>query len=425
MRRLSVYIEIQGEQRKVGSIEGESYRDATFSYSHEYINDNSNSPISISLPFSETKFSPEKTKCFFEGLLPEGFSRKAVAKWIKVDEDDYLTILSVLGRECLGALKIIEEKEIDDVTGYELLSLKQVKELAEEGATKSTQILTETHLSLTGASGKVGLYYDEKNDRWYLPIGDAPSTHIVKQSHVRFSKIVQNEQLCMLTAKNIGINVPDSFIINVGNSSDAEILYATKRFDRINNDTKLIDNLKVPYRLHQEDFAQAMGIPSSDKYEREKKEYLRRMFDLIRQNATDPIVEQINLWTQICFNFLIGNTDAHIKNFSLLYNSNLKGISLAPAYDIVSTRVYNMTNEMSIYLGNEKYIDKMNRNTFIDALEDVGFSKKIAMKIFDDIADKFEECISEAEKFLEDSLIIGVKELKEKILQNGGYAQII
>ena len=136
----------------------------------------------------------------------------------------------------------------------------RVKELAEEGATKSTQILMETHQSLTGASGKVGLYYDEKKDKWYLPKGEAPSNYIVKQSHVRLSKLVLNEQLCMMTAKELGIEIPESFIINIGKGTDSEVLFATKRYDRREESDKNIDGLSVPFRLHQEDFAQAMGI---------------------------------------------------------------------------------------------------------------------------------------------------------------------
>ena len=71
-----------------------------------------------------------------------------------------------------------------------------------------------SHLSLTGASGKVGLYYDAAGKQWYLPKGTAPSTHIVKQSHVRLDGIVTNEQLSMMTAAKCGIDVPESFIYN-------------------------------------------------------------------------------------------------------------------------------------------------------------------------------------------------------------------
>lgn len=144
MRELKVFIEINGRQIFAGSIRGNSYEDARFAYHKEYLAGTEAAPISISLPFQTDPFSPAQTKNFFESLLPEGFSRTAVANWIKTDAKDYLTILSVLGKECLGAIKIVEDDDADE-PGYELLSDECVRELAAEGATRSTKILMETH----------------------------------------------------------------------------------------------------------------------------------------------------------------------------------------------------------------------------------------------------------------------------------------
>ncbi|MBR4755217.1 MAG: type II toxin-antitoxin system HipA family toxin [Lachnospiraceae bacterium] len=419
MRRLSVYIEISGSSEYVGDIAGESYRDACFTYSREYMDRDHARPISLSLPFREDSFSPETTHNFFEGLLPEGFSRRAVARWLKSDENDYLTILAVLGLECLGAIKIIEGNAGKDKCSYEKLTVSRVKDLAAEGASRSTQILTETHLSLAGATGKVGLYYDSANDEWYLPKGSAPSTHIVKQSHIRLSQIVLNEQLCMLAAKNMGLDVPDSFILNLGQGRDPEVLYAVKRYDRLLSGKNRIDGLPLPLRLHQEDFAQAMGLPSVDKYEREKSGYLKGMFDIIRAYCSDPIKDQLKLWKMICFNYLIGNTDCHIKNYSLLYGDDLKGLSLAPLYDCLSTRVYNLTNEMSFFIGNEIDIRKADRRSFAAASVEAGLSERMALSIFDQMSDGFEKALDDAAESLANDGFDQAVVMKEKILIHG------
>ena len=424
MKRLSVYLEIKGEQKYIGDITGTSYADASFCYSGTYLGAPYATPISVSLPLSETPFSPDITKCFFEGLLPEGFSRKAVSNWIKADEADYVSILAVLGRECLGAIKIVEDDQDTEEDGYELLSMDRVKELAAEGETKATQILMETHLSLAGATGKVGLFYDEEKGDWYLPKGNSPSTHIVKQSHVRLSQIVLNEQLCMLTAKGAGIDVPESFIINTGKGKDEEILFATRRYDRITGSGRYYNNLQIPLRLHQEDMAQAMGIPAGEKYEREPSGYLRRMFDVIRENAADPITEQRRLWKLICFQFLIGNTDCHIKNMSLLYSDDLRRITLSPAYDIVCTKLYQLTGQMSFFLGGETDTAKMNRSTFGKASEEAGFTERMALSIFDEVADHFEKALDEAVSELCESGFSEAAVIKEKILSCGGYGRI-
>ncbi|MDY2923279.1 MAG: HipA domain-containing protein, partial [Treponema sp.] len=177
----------------------------------------------------------------------------------------------------------------------------------------------QSHLSLTGASGKTGLYYDKKKKKWHQPVGSAPSNYIVKQSHVRFNDIVVNEQLCLLTAKKLGIDVPESFVVQTGKNKtgDADILFATKRFDRFINDaSRELNDLPVPYRLHQEDFAQALGINSSQKYGKNGEHYLKQMFNIIRSYSANPIKDQFKLWRITVFNFLIGNTDNHIKNYS-------------------------------------------------------------------------------------------------------------
>lgn len=126
--------------------------------------------------------------------MPEGFTRKTVAEWLHVAENDYISILHGLGNECLGAIQIIDESDKES-SKYEEMTVDEAKKLANEGATKSTEILMTTHLSLAGASGKVGLYLDSKNNKWYFPKGKAPSTHIVKQSHIRLNGLVTNEQL--------------------------------------------------------------------------------------------------------------------------------------------------------------------------------------------------------------------------------------
>ena len=93
------------------------------------------------------------------------------------DENDYLTILAGLGSECLGALQIVENDHTLEQS-YKKLTFEQVRSLAQEGASESAQLVTKSHLSLTGASGKVGLYFNNVDKQWYQPIGSAPSTHI-------------------------------------------------------------------------------------------------------------------------------------------------------------------------------------------------------------------------------------------------------
>ncbi len=416
----TVMIELAGESVKVGQIS-----EVGFAYDPTYLSRSNVKPISISLPLQEVPFSPQRTKNFFDGLLPEGFTRRTVAQWMHVSEDDYLSILAGLGRECLGAIRIVDESDTAPAQ-YQKLALAQVQALAAEGTTQSAKLVTESHLSLTGASGKVGLYYDAANDAWYQPFGTAPSTHIVKQSHVRLSGIVVNELLCLHTAKKCGIDVPDCFILDTGGTADENILFATARYDReMVADAQKINGLPCPRRLHQEDFAQALGIPAAEKYEPESGSYLKDMFTLLKTQSANPLEDQLKLWDLTVFNYLIGNTDNHLKNVSLLYDSTLSTLRLAPAYDVVSTTVYSgSSRRLSMHFGNATTLDAVSEDSFRSAAHEIGIGEKLAMKRLTAMAEKFEAALNTTAEELATQGFTNAVQLRDQILSTGGYIRI-
>ena len=427
MQRLAVQIEVKGAFKQVGEIVGTSSDDARFTYTESYLKDPESRAVSISMPLEQQSFSVESTRNFFEGLLPEGFTRRCVAEWLHRDEKDYLAILAGLGQECLGAIKIIDESRAVLPSKYKELTSEEVKKLAQEGATESAEMVTKSHLSLTGASGKVGLYYDEQKDKWYLPIGEAPSTHIVKQSHIRLKRIVANEQLCLLTAKNLGIEIPQSFIIKTESNEAEDVLFATKRYDRrMQSNGRKLNGMNIPYRLHQEDFSQALGIPASEKYEKDGGSYLSKMFGILRDYSASPIEDQLKLWDICVFNFLIGNTDNNIKNLSLLYGKDLKTIRLAPAYDIVSTMVYESSTEnMALSIGGDYSIRKITEESFAKEATKAGLGVKMAMKRLDTLRKNFVEALNTGAQVLEEQGFEGTKDIAEQIMSCGGIRNYI
>lgn len=415
---LDVQIEVNGSFVRVGKLCGTSYVDAVFQYDKNYIMDSAHRPISVSLPLQEECFSSEATQNYFEGLLPEGFSRQCVASNIHVDSDDYISILKVLGRECLGAIRIVDENNPVDDFGYKKLSLQDVKSLAAEGASKAMDLVIQSHLSLTGASGKAGLFYDHKEHKWYLPQGLAPSNYIVKQSHVRLKHLVVNEQLCLLTAKKLGIEIPESFIFECGESKvDDSILFATKRFDRFTDGFSKNAGIHiVPYRLHQEDFAQALGIKSSFKYEKHGGHYLKKMFDVLKNYSANPIEDQFKLWKITIFNYLIGNTDNHIKNSALLYSKDLKTIRLAPYYDVISTKMYDSsTDEMSLSINGKLNRTEIERRDFEKEAQSLGLGQKLAIDMYHKLATEFSAAVTQSARELMELGFVEAAVLAEKI----------
>ena len=153
---------------------------------------------------------------------------------------------------------------------------------------------------------------------------------------------VINEAFCMALAKVMGLQVADTEILLAG---DQQILLV-RRYDRCKyaNDQWL--------RLHQEDFCQALGVPPELKYQNEGGPDLQACFALLRRATKPSAPEVIRLLDAVVFNALIGNHDAHAKNFSLLYGS--RGATIAPLYDLLCTAAYStLTTKMAMKLGSK------------------------------------------------------------------------
>jgi serine/threonine-protein kinase HipA len=204
-------------------------------------------------------------------------------------------------------------------------------------------------------------------------------------------------------------------------AKDGEILFATERYDRIfDPEGSAIDGLIRPLRLHQEDFAQALGISSAGKYESPGEEYLKAAFHLLASCSSDPIRDQLRLWDLVIFDYLVGNTDNHLKNISLLYDKNLAGIHLAPAYDIVSTAVYeSCIRDMGMSIGGEFSLDRISRDSFADEAKKVGLGTRMALEHFDRLKENFRAALTDAADTLEKQGFSAAEMICGQILKNG------
>lgn len=148
--------------------------------------------------------------------------------------------------------------------------------------------------------------------------------------------------------------------------------------------------------------AQALGISGKAKYEREGDNYLRRIFRLVRDVSANPLKDQLRLLDILIYDKLIGNTDNHIKNLSLLYSSDVRSARLAPAYDLLSTLVYReSTSDMSIAIAGEMRWDKITKETFVQANREMGLSKKIIANEYGRLSSGFPAAIRESAEEME------------------------
>jgi serine/threonine-protein kinase HipA len=144
-------------------------------------------------------------------------------------------------------------------------------------------------------------------------------------------------------------------------------------------------------RLHQEDFCQAQGIVSETKYQKEGGPSLKQCFSLMREVSSAPVIDLAQLLDAVIYNYLIGNNDAHGKNFSLLYHeagTENQEIRLAPLYDLVSTIYYpELSRNMAMKIGGEYSSDRVTPRDFERLTEEALLAKPIVKRRVQELAD--------------------------------------
>jgi serine/threonine-protein kinase HipA len=285
--------------------------------------------ISVSLPVLPGAFKHKQVRPFFDGLLPEGEARRMLAYDFRLPEDDTFGLLGALGRDCAGALVILQDGEVPanpPTTDIAPLTPEQVAARLKQLATEPLGVDQQVRISLAGVQQKLVLTQLPTGE-WALPVGGLPSTHIFKRANTRFEHMVANEAFCMAIGRRLGLLVAETAIVEFN-----EPTLVVTRFDR-----KKAEEGQI-LRIHQEDLTQALSLNSTTKYEDQGGPSLQRVARLLRDTTKgSESLEQLLAVTVL--NMMVGNADAHAKNYSLLHPEPGRVI-LAPAYDIMSTTFY-------------------------------------------------------------------------------------
>lgn len=313
----------------------------SFVYAAQYLEKN-HLAISLSLPLRKEPYEDDLVKAFFSGFLPDDDARYKLAKYLGVSDKNSFALLEIIGGECAGALSLYPHGTTSQKLSEkspEILDQFKLGEILE--LLKKRPLLAgydDLRLSLAGAQSKIAVTV--KDNQIALAHGNNPTTHILKPAIEGIDSSAYNELFCMRLAKMVGIDTPHSEIQKCNNTS----YFLVERYDRI----KDIDGNVS--RLHQEDFCQALGLMPEIKYEREGGPSFLQCHDLLYRFSSKPAVDQRKFLERVIFNYLIGNADAHGKNFSLLYKD--KKPELAPTYDLLSTAVYsNLSSKMAMKIG--------------------------------------------------------------------------
>lgn len=212
------------------------------------------------------------------------------------------------------------DKKYSD-NGLKLLSrnLTQLKDLplTQEEQLREAAIRADK-MSIQGVQPKLSAMLNVKDE--VFDIVDRGGEYILKPQNNFYPELPENESLTMKLAGLIGVEVPLSGMIY---SSDGKFTYFIKRFDRYGRNKK----------LSLEDFAQLAGKSRETKYDYS----MEKLITLIDTFCTFPAIEKVKLFRLSIFNFLIGNEDMHLKNFSLITRDNI--VELSPAYDLLNTTI--------------------------------------------------------------------------------------
>jgi serine/threonine-protein kinase HipA len=381
-KRLDVYL----HKDFVGHLIQNEGGQMVFDYAESWLEKPGACPLSQSLPLRKERFTRKECRGFFAGVLPEESKRDIIARNLGISARNDYAMLERIGGECAGAVTFVPSGDPLPESNYSYRRLSTAELIAILKELPRRPLLAGergVRLSLAGAQDKVAVRIEE--DGVSLPLGGAPSTHILKPAIDRFEGVVFNEALSMELAAAIGLPAAP---VETRTAEDVTFLLV-ERYDRVHRQAP--GEEPVVERVHQEDFCQAQGIVPETKYQKEGGPSLKDCFNLLRAVSSAPVIDLARLLDGVIFNYLIGNNDAHGKNFSLVYPGAGTGdlhVRLAPLYDVVSTIYYpELSPEMAMKIGGEYSSERVTPRDFEKLAEEAALAKPLVRRRVVELAD--------------------------------------
>ena len=362
MTNLSVW----WDGRVTGTLTRNQHGDMGFDYHPDWLADPTTRAISAALPKRAEPYDRRAARYFFAGLLPEEGPREAVARALGLSRTNDYALLEALGGDVAGALTLWPEGEKPPVANHgqepEILSDCDLIEILDSLPARPLLAgRAGIRLSLAGSQTKLPVIVVDGHIA--LPTPGKPKTHILKPAMTRFPATVENEALSMRLAQALGLAVAPI---------EARVLEGRKfllveRYDRaIGADGALT-------RVHQEDFCQALSHAPEHKYAAEGGPTFKTSIALLRRASTRPALDVLAFLDAAILNIIIGNCDAHGKNFSLLYLA--AETRLAPLYDLMSTMAYpEVSSRMAMNIADAGCFEQVTGDSWTAFAKDVGLS---------------------------------------------------
>jgi serine/threonine-protein kinase HipA len=379
------------DEKEVGRVRRDARGRLTFVYDDAWRQAADAYPLSLSMPLGAKEHGRAVTEAFLWGLLPD--NDRVLSRWaakFHVSARNVFALISHVGEDCAGAVQFVTPDRLSAMrSGKE----DKVEWLSEADIAKRLETLRADHaawrlprdtgqFSLAGAQPKTALLF--QNDRWGIPSGRLPTTHILKPPTGQFDGHAENEHICLMLARSLGLPSAQSKVMRFKD----EIAIVIERYDRQRKGNDII-------RVHQEDVCQALGIMPTKKYQNEGGPSASGIAELLRTYSTDRQDDLDTFVAAIGFNWLIAGTDAHAKNFSLLLSD--RRVRLAPLYDVASILPYDEFDlqkiKLAMKIGGEYKLNqiglrqwqKFAREMRIDATELIESLVAMAKQLPDDV----------------------------------------
>lgn len=368
-------------------------------------------PLSVRMPVRSEPYDATYAEPFFENLTPEGDVLDILARKYRLSRKNSFSVLSLIGGECAGAVSLFAGMPIEHID-------EPRKELEPHDIATiidtlpSNPLLTgldrAPRLSLAGAQSKFAVC-KSADGRYYRSDDANPTTHIIKIANSRFEGLLENEFFCMSLARTI---FDDSVDVQMHEAEGRKYM-EIQRFDR-----RIVDG--AIERIHQEDFCQVLGYLSLKKYQEDGGPSIRKIYKALVQYSHRKAADAYKFIRFLIFNYLIGNTDTHAKNFSVIHTNRNNGVVLSPAYDLVAIDIYPakaVSHDMALIVNGKAKYDSLCRKDWMALFDQLGLNASLMMKEMEKSFARVAEKAQQLADQLNDAPLT-VSDVYEKILSN-------
>ncbi|TYR35646.1 type II toxin-antitoxin system HipA family toxin [Mesorhizobium microcysteis] len=392
-RRAHAPLNVFLNARLVGTLRRESTGAIDFQYAKDWLDWESTFPVSLSLPLREDRYIGAPVINVFDNLLPDSDAiRKRVAERVGAGDTDAYSLLTALGRDCVGALQFIPDgvdpgkagaTDGTPVTDDDVAAIINNLAAAPLGMGEDEDF----RISIAGAQEKTALL--RKDKRWFKPAGTTATTHILKPqigqlpNGIDLTNSVENEHLCLTLLAGLGVPTAHTEIADFGDRRTLII----ERFDRRwTSDGRLL-------RLPQEDICQALSVPPTRKYQSEGGPGMRDIVQLLK--GSDTPEQDIATFMRACILFwMLGATDGHAKNFSITLGPGGR-FRMTPLYDVLTAQpsldagqIQQKKFKLAMSVGKNRHypVDTIMPRHFLQTAELAGVGTPLMRTIFEDLA---------------------------------------